>query len=111
MNLTAKQAKRAVSFQFTSKSEFSVSLEVGAQQCGFVRTFMFAGAACLADGTKLTRATTTTKTTGAPTKFIVADGCTKDWRNLAPKCMAGGPGATGKAAVRCCNKDKCASKS
>merc|ERR1719387_406475 len=44
MNLTAKQASRAVVFRFSSKSEFSATLSVSAQECGFGRSFMFAGA-------------------------------------------------------------------
>merc|ERR1719399_2726464 len=63
MNLTAKQASRAVLFRFSSTSEFSATLSVSAQECGFGRTFMFAGAACLSDGTELTTATTTMTTT------------------------------------------------
>merc|ERR1719409_1503721 len=60
MNLTARQASRAVTFQFSSTSEFSATLSVSAQECGFGRTFMFAGAACLQDGVDLTTMTTTT---------------------------------------------------
>merc|ERR1719321_2425361 len=63
MNLTARQASRAVTLQFSATSEFSATLSVSAQECGFGRTFLFAGAACLSDGTELTTATTTMTTT------------------------------------------------
>merc|ERR1719359_212587 len=63
MNLTDKQANRAVTFEFSSTSEFSATFSVSAQECGFGRTFMFAGAVCLNDGVELTTPTTTTTTT------------------------------------------------
>merc|ERR1719217_1819326 len=68
MNLTAKQASRAVVFRFSSKSEFSATLSVSAQECGFGRSFMFAGTACLNDGTELTTYTTTTITRTTTTR-------------------------------------------
>jgi len=67
MNLTAKQASRAVVFRFSSKSEFSATLSVSAQECGFGRSFMFAGTACLNDGVELTTVTTTTTITRTTT--------------------------------------------